>query len=62
MVIKTNDANKKTANGLPVKKVIKRALIDIRSNNQPVIKEKPTRINEAKNAKIIQYQPGSRNR
>ena len=62
MVIKTNDANKKTANGLPVKKVIKRALIDIRSNNQPVIKEKPTRINEARNAKIIQNQSGSRNR
>ena len=52
MVIKTQDPNKKTSNGAPVKKIIKRALIDIRSNNQPVIKEKPTRINEAKNAKI----------
>jgi len=54
MVIKTQDANKKSSNGAPVKKVIKRALIDIRSNNQPVIKDKPTRINEAKNAKILQ--------
>ena len=60
--MKTQDGNKKTASGAPVKKVIKRALIDIRSNNQPVVKEKPTRINEAKNAKIIQNQSGSRNR
>jgi len=33
MVMKTQDGNKKTASGAPVKKVIKRALIDIRSNN-----------------------------
>ena len=49
MVIKTNDGSKKTQ-GQPVKKVIKRALIDIR-HNQPGEAKKQTRINEAKNSK-----------
>jgi|MDSY01.2.fsa_nt_gb hypothetical protein len=49
LVIKTNDGSKKTQ-GQPVKKVIKRALIDIR-HNQPGEAKKQTRINEAKNSK-----------